>query len=124
MSSNVTKSVKDSKRVLAEKEEEKINKKKADEMLQNAEDKKTLIKNWEQHIFDGDKIKSFTSIVNNQMYMSEPIEGTEFLPFSEYHGTYNLNWIINWDVKEKREIWRKNIIYVDLIEWHKPEQKS
>ena len=42
MSSNVTKSVKDSKRVLAEKEEEKINKKKADEMLQNAEDKNTL----------------------------------------------------------------------------------
>lgn len=124
MSSNVTKSVKDSKRVLAEKEEEKINKKKADEMLKNAEDKKTVIQSWEQHILDGNKIKSFTSIVNNQMYMSEPIEGTEFLPFTEHYGTYRLNWIINWDVKEKREIWRKNIIYVDLIEWHKPEQKS
>lgn len=120
----MTKSVKDSKRVLAEKEEEKINKKKADEMLKNAEDKNAVIQRWERHILDGNKIKSFTSIVNNQMYMSEPIEGTEFLPFTEYYGNYQLNWIINWDVKEKREIWRKNIIYVDLIEWIKPEQKS
>lgn len=120
MSNSAMKVVKDSKKILAEKEQRKH----VDNAIKNSEDKDRIIKKWDDHIKSGDKLKNFTSIVNNQMYFSEAPKNHTFIPFSEYYGSYQLNWIINWDEIEKREVWRKNILYVDLIEWGLPPVKS
>ena len=113
MSSNVNKSVKDPKNILKEKELRL----RTDKMIEKSESKEIIPLNWEAHIKAGHKIKSFTSIVNNQMYVAEPMKNMQLVPFFEYMGSYGLNWILNWDTENKREIWRKNIMYVDLIEW-------
>lgn len=121
MSNNINKSQKDVRTLLAEKEAQKNaakeHRKKVDDAIKNGEDKQRIIKSWEDHIKAGDKLKNFTSIVNNQMYFQEPAKNHVLLPFSEYFGSYQLNWIINWDDINNVEVWRKNVLYVDLIEW-------
>ena len=120
MSNSVLKVKKDPKKVLLEKE----NKARTDKMIKNSESKDVVPLNWDDHIKAGHKIKSFASIVNNQMYVTEANPGMQLIPFSEYCGSYQLNWIINWSVADKREVWRKNVLYVDLVEWDISQPKN
>ena len=120
MSNNTLKVVKDKKKDLDVKAERRH----VDNAIKNSEDKQRILKSWEDHIKAGDKIKNFTSIVNNQMYFQEPAKNHVLIPFSEYYGNYQLNWIINWDDINNIEVWRKNVLYVDLIEWIQPTPKN
>lgn len=128
MSNSINKSQKSAKTLLAEREAQKIaakeHRKKVGEAIEKSESGEVIIKSWDDHIKAGDKIANFTSIVNNQMYFSEPKKDHSLIPFSEYYGSYQLNWIINWDNINKREVWRKNILYVDLIEWKSSTAKN
>lgn len=120
MSNPTFKVKRDPKKVLLEKEHKAM----ADKMIKNSESKDVVPLNWDDHIKSEHKIKSFSSIVNNQMYVTEANSGMQLIPFSEYCGSYQLNWILNWNTEKKCEVWRKNVLYVDLIEWDVPQPKN
>jgi hypothetical protein len=91
--------------------------------LSTAEKKEHIMPNWNDHVEARDEIQSFITIVNNQMFPMFPDKNQVFLPFAEYHGDHAMNWIIIWDVVEKKEVFRKNIKQVDLIDWKPKEEK-
>ena len=128
MSNNISKSREDSKHLLIKKEEERAEKKRKRETMNHAlehgEKVQDILPSWDNHIKAGHTIRNFTSIVNNQMYLMEPGKDHSFIPFSEYCGSYSLNWIIKWDNINKKEVFRKNVLYVDLIEWETNEPKN
>lgn len=89
------------------------------DMLSVAEKMEIALTTWHEHVTARDEINSYTTIINNQMYVTTPDDSHVLLPFAEYHGDHAMNWIITWDVKNNVEIFRKNIRMIDLIEWKK-----
>jgi hypothetical protein len=86
-------------------------------ILDNGEKKEVFIKTWKDHVMDQDEIKSFTTIVGNQLYHIELRKDEVLIPYTEHHGDHEMNYILILNVKTNQEISRKNIRTVDMIDW-------
>jgi len=111
---------------LIDKKNEKNERKRVGKILSTAEKMEIAITTWHDHVVNRDEIANFITIVGNQMYPIHPLENQVLLPFEEYYGDHSMNWIIVWNFAEKREVFRKNIRNVDLIDWvvKNPEEKK
>ena len=110
-------------RKIVEKQDEQINKQKISKALSASEKMAIVLETWHDHVIKRNEIASYTTIVGDKMLNIFPQENHVLLPFEEFHGDHAMNWILTWDLKEKRELFRKNTKQVDLIEWMKPIEK-
>jgi len=121
MSNNLGKSKPNPLRILQDKSTERVAEQKERErvgaILTTAEKMEIALTTWHDHVMARDEIASFITIIGDKMYPMFPGENQVLLPFEEYNGDHSMNWILIWDVKEKKEIFRKNIKNVDLIDW-------
>jgi len=86
-------------------------------ILENGERKDVLIHTWNERIIDRNEIESFTTLVGDKLYHVTPNKNEVFLPYSEYHGDHAMNWIIAVDVRNNKEVFRKNLRLVDMVNW-------
>ena len=89
----------------------------ADEHIKNAEKKAVVLKNWHKHVEERHEIASYSTIIDDKLYLIEPQKDEVILPFTEYHGDHSENWIIIVNIKTNQEINRKNTKTVDMVYW-------
>ncbi len=95
-----------------------------DLLLKTGEKKTIFINTWEDHVMNRDEILAFNTIVGEKLYHVKPKDEEIFLPFSEYMGDHTENWIIAIDIGTGKEFFRKNIKYVDMIDWKLSSSKT
>lgn len=111
-------------RKLVAKTDEKEKRQRAWDMLSTAEKMEVALKTWHDHVEARDEIASFTTIIGNQLAQVFPESDSQvILPFEEFHGDHAMNWIVVWDLTEKKELFRKNTRSVDLVDWKKKTDK-
>lgn len=113
----VTKSVKDPKKTVAEISKKTEQRREMGRRIERSEPPAKFIQTWDEHVKKRTLISNFTTIFDNKMFNFQPKENEVLIPFSEYNGDHSMNWIICWHELLKKEIYRKNIRTVDLIEW-------
>lgn len=91
--------------------------KKIEVALDNGEKKEVFIQTWHDHVKNKNTIKSMSTIIKDQLYYMKPGPNQIFVPFSEFHGDYDICWVLCIDVLTNKELFRKNIKTVDLIDW-------
>jgi hypothetical protein len=108
-----------------DKQAEKKERQRVWDILSTAEKKDVVLLTWHDHVMARDEIANFITIVGDKMYPVFPNESQVILPFDEYYGDHSENWIIIWDLVEEKELFRKNVKGVDLVDWvvKKPEEK-
>lgn len=112
-------------RKLVAKTNEREQKQRVWDSLSTAEKMEIAITTWHDHVEARNEIASFTTIIGNQLAQVFPESDSQvILPFEEFHGDHAMNWIIVWDLKDKKELFRKSTKWVDLVDWKKkPEVK-
>lgn len=107
------------------KQDEKIKRQRVWDSLSTSEKMNIALLTWHDHVVARDEIASFTTIVGDKMYNVFPeSEDQVILPFEEFHGDHAMNWIIVWDLKEKKELFRKNTKQLDLVDWKVKKEKE
>lgn len=94
-------------------------KKKLFEDLQDKGEKPDITK-WGEHVDKRHVIENFSTLTDGKLYIIRAEnEGEVLLPFQEYYGDHSMNYVILWDNKNKKEILRKNLRFVDMVTWEK-----
>lgn len=90
-------------------------------ILSSEEKKAVTIAKWHDHVMMRDQIASFLVIASGQLYQYKPQGDDIFLPFEEDYEDHVINWIICWNMKAKKEIFRQNLATIDMIDWLRKE---
>ena len=106
---------------IVDKQNEKIERKRVWDAISASEKAEVILQTWEDHTKNRDEIASFTTIVDKNIFNVFARENEVLLPFSEFRGDHADDWIICWNLIDKKEIFRKNIRQIDMIEWRQPK---
>ncbi len=90
---------------------------KVSEDIKTAEKGEQIFTKWGDHVLARHEIKSFTTIVKDQLFQINSKKDEILLPFSEYFGDHAENWIVILNRKTNVELARKNTKTVDMINW-------
>jgi len=68
-------------------------------------------------------VKSFSTVAadakgNHKLYIFQPKPTEVFFPYYEDMEGYLIGYVVAYDAEKKKEVFRKNILNIDLIEWH------
>lgn len=80
------------------------------------------ILSWKELCGEGKLIQSFSTVAadakgNHQLYIFQPKPNEVFFPYYEDMEGYMIGYVIAYDNEKNQEIFRKNILNIDLIEW-------
>jgi hypothetical protein len=90
---------------------------KVDLLIKEGDKREIFIDTWVDHVNNRDIIKCYCTIIKDELKFFSSNNDGVFIPFSEFYGDHTENWIILIDLKTNKELFRKNIKNVDLIEW-------
>lgn len=110
---------------------EKMSKQKPDPkrleyVVKNGEKKVIFLMTWHDHVKAQHLVKAYIRILDHidkngnlvhQGLLFEPKPDELFIPFSEFHGSYDECYIIIYNTKLQKEIRREDIKNIDTIHW-------
>lgn len=94
------------------------NQEKLKRVLEQGQKAYEVINKWHEIIRERRQVKSYTTIVGDRLYVVEPREDEIIMPFAEDFGDHGLAFLVTINIKTNKEVARKSLRTVDIIEWN------